>query len=92
MSLLDTAKTLPTDPTEWLFERLKQHGLDVYAPTGQFDSFGEQLGYVIAVNHYGPIVAGRHAGRPEIYQQFYVRIFGRQLPTVPRGTQSNSGI
>jgi hypothetical protein len=72
---------------DWLLERLKQHGIDVYVD-GEFPTLAARLGHVIVTNRYGPVVAGRHNGKPETYAQLYERIYGEPLPAVPRGTDT----
>jgi hypothetical protein len=74
----------PLDAETWLLERLKQHGIDVYASTGQFDSLPDRLAHVIAQSGFGPIVAGRHHGKPETYAQFVLRAFGIKLSKTPK--------
>lgn len=78
------------DAETWLLERLKAHGIDPYAPAGPFDGLADRLAYVIAANRYGPVVAGRHQGKPETYEQFVLRAFGIKLKDVPRDTVSNT--
>jgi hypothetical protein len=73
------------DAENWLLERLKQHGIDVYV-AGEFATLQARLGHVIVTNRYGPVVAGRHNGKPETYAQLFERMYGTPLPTVPRGT------
>lgn len=73
---------LAQDPETWLAERLKARGIDIYASKQEFGSFGNRLAHAIVSNRYGPIVAGRHNGKPETYEQFVLRALGIKLKDV----------
>lgn len=68
------------DPEQFLLERLKDHGVDVYAPVGPFECLRDRLAQAIVDNQFGSIVAGRHNGRPERYEDLFLRIYGAKLP------------
>lgn len=73
-------------PEDWLLERLKHHGVDLY--TGSFPTFRDRIGHAIVTYQLASVVAGRGADRkPETYAQVFERIYGIPLPSVPRGTQ-----
>lgn len=66
---------MPRDPELWLAERLQQHGIDIYAG-GNFQTLRDRLEHAIITNRFGPIVAGRHQGKPENYSQLFERMYG----------------
>lgn len=73
------------DPELWLADRLKQHGVDIYAG-GEFASFRDRLARAIITNKFGTVIAGRHEKKPESYGELFERIYGIKLNDVPRGT------
>lgn len=85
------------DAESWLLQRLQQHGVDVYSPKGPFSCLRDRLAQAILDNQFGPVVAGRHNGKPEAYSDLFQRIYGIKLTDAPRGTsdsqtkQSNTG-
>ena len=74
---------------EWLKDRLQAHGIDIYASGDQFASFRERLAHAVAMNRYGSVIAGRHNGKPETYEQFVERALGIKLKDVPRGASAS---
>jgi hypothetical protein len=72
---------------DWLLNRLKEQGIDVYASNGQFNRLRDRLAQVIVENRYGPVLVGRHNGKPETYEQFVLRVFDIKLKDVPRETR-----
>lgn len=72
------------DPEQFLLERLKDHGVDVYAPAGPFECLRDRLAQVIVDNRFGSVVAGRHNGKPERYEDLFQRIYGTKLPAQKR--------
>lgn len=45
----------------------------------------ERIRQVISANGFGPVILGRHDGKPETYAQFFERVFGEPLdPTKAR--------
>lgn len=72
------------NPEEFLLQRLKDHGIDVYASAGSTGCMRDWLAQAIVDNQYGSIVAGRHGGKPERYEQLFERIYGTKLPMQKR--------
>lgn len=72
---------------DWLLNRLTEQGIDVYAGAGPYKNLRDRLAQAIVVNRYGPVVAGRHNGKPETYEQFVLRVFDIKLKDVPRETK-----
>jgi len=72
----------------WIMERLKEQGCDVYMD-GEFGSLRERIAYVIATYRYGPIVVGRHMGKPETYEQFVLRVFDLKLKDVVKQVRAS---
>lgn len=75
---------LETDPEGWLINRLKWHGVDIYA--GSYACWRDRIGNSILNNRFGMVVVGRHNGKPETYEQVFERIYNLKLKDVPRGT------
>lgn len=73
-----------TDRQEWLVNSLQARSVDIYAPPGPFDSLRDRLGQAIVDNGFGPVIAGRHNGKPESYADLFERIYGTKLPKAPR--------
>lgn len=65
------------DPEGWLINRLKWHGVDIYA--GQYTCWRDRLGHSILNNRFGMVIAGRHNGKPETYEAVFERIYGITL-------------
>lgn len=70
----------PVDSETWLLNRLKQHGIDVY--DGEFDCLRDRVAWAIVSYGYGPIVAGRHNGKPETYEQLIERMYAAKLKDI----------
>jgi hypothetical protein len=70
------------DVETWLIERLKYHGVDVYA--GDFETLQERLGYVIVINQVACVIAGRYEGKPKSYGEIFEKLYSTKLPKVPR--------
>lgn len=93
-------ETLPLlfnlEAESFLLERLKDHGIDVYADGPVFAHFRDRLRKVITDNRIGPVIVGRREGRPESYQQAFERLYGEPLKAkaskhkspVPPGTNT----
>jgi hypothetical protein len=62
----------------WLLNRLTYQGLDVYVDK-PFDTLRDRLAHAIREYRYGPIIAGRHNGKPETYEACFERIYGVKL-------------
>jgi len=75
---------------DWLVERLKHHGVDVYAGKTEFPSLRDRLAHVIRSNRYRSVIAGRHERKPETYAEVFERLYGIKLNEVPRGTNVNT--
>lgn len=75
---------MSVDPEQFLLQRLKDHGIDVNAPAGPFNTLRDRLAQVIVDNHFGSVVVGRHNGKPERYEQIFERIYGTKLPSLRR--------
>lgn len=72
---------------DWLLERIKTFGADVYA--GEFPSLRDRIGHTIVVHGIGTVIAGRGPDRKaETFSQAFKRIYGMALPNVPRETNS----
>ena len=76
------------DVETWLIERLKYHGVDLYA--GEFKSLQERLGHTIVVNEVACVIAGRYEGKPKTYGEVFEKLYSAKLPKVPRGTELNT--
>lgn len=70
----------PLAAESWLLERLKDHGVDVYAG-GPFETLRDRLAHVLVTERMGSVVVGRHGGKPETYEQLFERVFGITLKT-----------
>lgn len=63
------------DSEAWLAERLKAHGVDIYAG-GEYPTLRDRLAHAIVREHYGTVVVGKHEGKTQNYDQTFERIFG----------------
>jgi hypothetical protein len=79
------------DPETFLLERLKQHGVDVYAG-GPFECLRDRLGTAIIENRFGMVIVGRSNGKPESYEALFERIYGVKLKDVPRLAPSRQAV
>lgn len=70
---------------DWLKSRLEQHGIDLYAG-GPYEHYRDRLAAAIVRNGIATVVVGRHAGKPENYQQCFERLY--QQPLVPKAKRS----
>jgi len=68
----------PVDAETWLLNRLVQHGIDVYVD-GPFECLRDRLAHALVAYRYGPVVVGRHEGKPETYEQLFERMYGLTL-------------
>lgn len=87
-SRAEPAETLPllsgVEAEEWLGERLKHHGYDIYAG-GTYATYADRLRACIVRNRCECVIVGRNAdGRPENYRDCWERLYGRKLTDVPR--------
>lgn len=65
---------------DWLAERLKSHGCDIYVD-GTYATYIDRLGECIVRNGMQAVVAGGGPdGRPETYAHCYQRLYGKALP------------
>ena len=71
------------DPETWMAQRLQSHGVDIY-DGGEFVTFRDRLAHAIVTNRFGLVVAGRHNGRPENYDQLFERMYGLKPQDVVR--------
>ena len=72
---------------DYLAERLKQHGCDIYAG-GPYATYRDRLGACILRNSMQAVIVGRAPnGKPETYADCYQRIYGKALPKLaPKNT------
>lgn len=76
------------DAETWLLNRLKNHGVDVYAHGPVFDSLRERVATAIVENRFGLVVVGRHNGKPETYEALFERLFGLKLKDVAKAASA----
>jgi hypothetical protein len=80
----------------WLTERLKDHGVDLYADGPVFTHFRDRLRKVITDNRIESVIIGRREGKPETYAACFERLYeqplkvkaSKQQSKVPRGTNT----
>ncbi len=82
------------DAEQWLAERLKDHGIDIYVGDA-YPTYADRLGAAIVRNGIQCVIVGRNPDRkPESYASFFERIVGKRLPKkvddAPRGTVPNT--
>ena len=71
------------NPESWLLECLKDFGADVYQ--GSFPTLRERIGHAIVKHGIATVIAGRGPDRkPETFGQIFRRLYGVELPDVPR--------
>lgn len=76
---------------EWLLERIKTFGADVYE--GAFPTLRERIGYTIVKHGMATVIAGRGPDRkPETFSQAFKRIYGAALPNVPAQTKQRKSL
>lgn len=64
---------------DWLAERLKAHGCDIYAG-GPYEIYADRLDACIVRNGMQAVIVGRAPdGKPENYAQAYERLYGKPL-------------
>jgi hypothetical protein len=69
----------------WLFNRLKAHGVDVYARGIEVTCLRDRIAAAILDNRWGLVVLGKHNGKPENYEQAFQRLYGIQVTDTPPG-------
>lgn len=79
----------PLEGENWLLERLKDHGIDVYVDI-PFETLRDRLAHAITSYGYGPVVAGRHNGKPETYEQLFERLYSAKLKNVAKALRQSS--
>ena len=76
---------------EWLLERIKLFGADVYS--GQFPSLRDRIGHTIVRHGIATVIAGRGPDRKaETFSQAFKRIYGVALPNVPAQTKQRRSL
>jgi len=73
------------NPQDWLLERLKAFGADVYA--GEFESLEQRLAHTIIEHRLEMVIAGKREGKPATYRDAWELIYGKKLKDVPRATK-----
>lgn len=90
VAALVAGETLPLlfnlEAEAWLTERLKDHGINLYADGPIFPHFRDRLRKVITDNRIGPVIVGRREGRPESYSACFERLYGEAL--VPKSSRA----